>query len=318
MKKPKDDKFALFGRDIFGDPLKQIGGIMQQRYIFPPFTVLDGKSSTWLSRKRAWIGLGIQSEIGREGKAHKSAINGKAQSKEIIKRFESAGMGVSIFDPVLCELMYSWFCPSNGQIVDPFAGGSVRGIVATVLGYKYWGCDLSSPQIKANKIQGAQISPTNSPIWVCGDSTQEMKKAPNSDFIFSCPPYADLEVYSKDPRDLSNMDYPTFLKNYKLIISHCYERLKNNRFACFVVGDVRDKKGHYRGLVADTINIFRDCGFKLYNDIILINPSGSLCIRAGISFDATRKLGKMHQNVLLFVKGDPKAVTRLINKEEIK
>ena len=42
--------------------------------------------------------------------------------------------GTSIFDPVLCELAYRWFCPPGGVVLDPFAGGSVRGIVASKLG----------------------------------------------------------------------------------------------------------------------------------------------------------------------------------------
>lgn len=40
--------------------------------------------------------------------------------------------GTSIFDPVLCELAYRWFTPADGSILDPFAGGSVRGIVAAL------------------------------------------------------------------------------------------------------------------------------------------------------------------------------------------
>lgn len=33
----------------------------------------------------------------------------------------------SVFDPVLCEVAYTWFCPKGGAILDPFCGGSVRG-----------------------------------------------------------------------------------------------------------------------------------------------------------------------------------------------
>lgn len=322
MKRKKDDsgEFSLFGKDIFGEPVKQIGGIMQQRYIFPPFTVLDGRLGPWLDRKRVWISLGIKSELGRES-IPATAIRAKGGgSPDIRKKFESAGIGVSIFDPVLCELMYSWFCPPGGQVVDPFAGGSVRGIIAALLGFKYWGCDLSFRQIEENKIQAQDLCGGNKPVWICGDSLKEVKKAPEADFIFTCPPYADLEVYSNDPRDLSNMDYPAFLESYKGIIANCYEKLKEDRFACFVVGDVRDKKGYYRGLVADTINVFRDCGFQFYNDVVLINPAGSLSIRAGNSFNATRKLGKMHQNVLIFVKGNPRIatqnITNLLKEEE--
>jgi hypothetical protein len=42
--------------------------------------------------------------------------------------------GTSIFDPVLCELAYAWFSPPGGIVLDPFAGGSVRGMVASKLG----------------------------------------------------------------------------------------------------------------------------------------------------------------------------------------
>jgi hypothetical protein len=48
--------------------------------------------------------------------------------------------GASIFDPVLCELLYKWFCTNGGSVLDPFAGGSVRGVVG-ILGYPY-GIDL--------------------------------------------------------------------------------------------------------------------------------------------------------------------------------
>ena len=300
---------------------------MKRRYIWPPLTVLNGKQGEWLTRKRAWLALGIQGGLGRE---HMEAPKSKADIKkgssnnickgtspDIRKKFEAAGSGVSIFDPVICELMYSWFCPPGGQIIDPFAGGSVRGIVANLLGYQYWGVDLSSQQINANKKQAKDICPQKPPQWICGDSREEIPKAPKADFIFSCPPYADLEVYSDDPRDLSNMEYVDFLESYKTIISHCYSKLKENRFACFVVGDVRDKKGYYRGLVADTINVFRECGFQLYNDIVFITPVGSLSVRAGNFFNATRKLGKQHQNILVFIKGNPRKATHdIIGQKE--
>src|SRR6185295_8430413 len=33
---------------------------------------------------------------------------------------EQSQTGTSIFDPVLCELAYKWFCPPGGSILDPF------------------------------------------------------------------------------------------------------------------------------------------------------------------------------------------------------
>ena len=401
--------------------------------------------------------------------------------------------GTSIFDPVLCEVAYRWFCPPHGLIIDPFAGGSVRGIVAGYLGYKYTGIDLSGDQLKANRTQwdrirermerpeddatirisakslkqlftpcspdfirdvchahccesskkgtlitihpteekritelggvvedgllvsknkvnkcsfkddcdlctlhgspdkpfGCVVSPftitknntlivrnryrmlkcfkgpgaqpayqahrlslvslfgeemtsdiirrvedgedgfsvetkqgtidklkRNDAIkkgangksggveWIEGNSETYKLAKESADLIFSCPPYFDLEKYSDDKKDLSNMTWPGFLKSLQTIAQNCFLWLKPNRFAAFVIGDIRDKKtGHYRRFVAEFTQIMNRAGLSLYNEAILINSLGSLPLRAGRVFKASRKLGKTHQNILIFVKG---------------
>lgn len=45
-------------------------------------------------------------------------------------------------------------------------------------------------------------------------------------------------------------------------------------------------------------------GYKYYNELILVNSAGTLALRSGKQMQASRKVGKMHQNVLVFVKGD--------------
>lgn len=221
---------------------------------------------------------------------------------------EDGSTGTSIFDPVLCELAYRWFCPPNGTVLDPFAGGSVRGIVASFLGRVYHGVDLRGEQIEANIAQ-ASIARDPYPKWYVGDSRNiaEICGHVQADFIFSCPPYADLEIYSDDPRDLSTMEYADFLAAYREIIAAAAGLLKQDRFACFVVGEVRDKKGHYRNFVGDTIEAFKAAGFHYYNEAILVTQLGSLPIRVNSQFLSSRKMGKTHQNILVFVKGRGKA-----------
>lgn len=315
-----NNTFQLFGTDLLGEEIKQPSrGIIADRFEFPPFSVLNAREGAWQERKRAWLAMGIQGEVGR---GNNTLSMGKAtglymyHKNEYLERGEkacgdipAAGNGTSIFDPTLCEISYRWFCPPSGQILDPFAGGSVRGLVAGLLGYKYHGIDLRKEQIDANEAQRATIAPDAPISWVCGNSMEEMNNAPEADFIFSCPPYGDLERYSDDPLDLSTMEYHTFLAAYKRIILRCFQKLKDNRFACFVVGDFRDKRnGMYRGFVADTINAFREVGMPLYNDAILVTCVGSLPVRVTGQFQASRKLGKTHQNVLVFCKGDPRKV----------
>ena len=340
--------------DLFGEKqIEKKGGKLSGTFILPPFSILDARQGWWKRRKRMWVALGIQSEVGRdvipggggpnsamhrstgkygEGKQAKTYNSGGpgTLSKQFKQRLAPGGggggcwlggrhtataeeynvttpegSGTSIFDPVLCELAYRWFCPRNGQVVDPFAGGSVRGIVASCLGLEYWGCDLRDVQIKANVEQGRSIVPDRLPTWVCGDSNEMLGTAPTADLIFSCPPYGDLEVYSGDPNDLSNMSREAFGAAYDSIINKAAEKLRDNRFAVFVTGNYRDpKSGVLRDLASETTRAFKRAGMRLWNDAILVTAAGSLPIRTTKQFNHSRKLGRTHQNVMVYVKGD--------------
>jgi len=227
--------------------------------------------------------------------------------------------GTSIFDPVLCELVYRWFCPPGGTVLDPFAGGSVRGLVASKLGLQYVGLDLSARQCAANEQQAEVIcgEADPRPVWIVGDAANldTLVGDMEADLVFSCPPYGDLEVYSEDPADLSTMDWPDFLRVYRLIIGRAVARLRENRFACFVVGDFRDKQGFYCNFPGETVAAFQDAGARLYNEAVLVTAVGSLPIRVGKQFASGRKLGKTHQNVLVFYKGDPKRIRQEFPQE---
>jgi len=289
--KPKN--VDLFGNEIVEDV------ILRDKFIEPPFSVLDTKSASWRNRQKQWKGLGIKSEIGRSSAViHMDTTSKKNNSTEY----------VSIFDPALCEVLYHWFVPENGKILDPFAGGSVRGIVANYLGYKYTGIDIRKEQIESNVEQGLEIlNENNQPNWIVGDSDKVLSSSDNFDFsqqfdfVFSCPPYADLEVYSDLDGDISNMDYHEFLSAYESIISKSCALLKNGGYACFVVGEVRDKSGNYIGFVPDTIRAFQKCGMKFYNEAILLNAIASASMRANGNMKS-QKLVKVHQNILIFKK----------------
>ena len=315
---------------------------ISERFLFSPFSVLSARTKEWQNRKKFWIQrVGIRSSQSRENAkitgAFSSSVpkyyNFKADCEKKLGRelsnkdFEenylrkylkpesiitntNTGAFLSIFDPVLCELMYYWFCPTAGKVLDPFAGGNVRGIIATLLGYEYTGIDLRQEQIDVNLKSFYDIFEKYSvpiPKWICGDS-MEIDSLVNEeyDMIFSCPPYFDLEIYDENnPKDISNMSYEKFLECYYSIIKKSASMLKNNRFAVFVVGDVRDKKtGMYRNFVSETISAFNSAGLHLYNEMILVQQIGSAALRVGRQFTRRRKVCKTHQNVLCFYKGD--------------
>lgn len=335
--------------DLIGDPNDGLGdgsgsdehGSLSDRFLIPPFSVFSAREGWWQDRKRQWIALGIRSEEGRgenmlgfseaanramAGKAYPggkkptaTSYSGQAGLNEIMGN--GAETGTSIFDPVLCEIAYRWFSPKGGVVLDPFAGGSVRGIVAAKLGRQYVGNDLRAEQVEANRRQADDIMGADEaqPVWSCGDSRniERLCEGVQADFIFSCPPYADLEVYSDDPADLSTLGYEEFRAAYREIIAAACRMLKPNRFACFVVGEVRGKDGAYYNFVGDTVQAFIDAGLKLYNEAILVTAVGSLPIRAGKQFSASRKLGKTHQNVLVFLKGDAKKATAALGEIDV-
>jgi len=589
------------------------------RFGVPPFTVLDARQGYWQDRKRSWLALGMQSEIGRGGNLLARSLHERVamltkgtkysdvksfidaqrkaglsdveiEAKAMAMKAGGAQTGTSIFDPVLCEMAYRWFCPPGGRILDPFAGGSVRGIVAAWLGRDYVGIDLRAEQVAANRQQweaiaskAGTISPSHpvisdsgaptpvqaidgyffkrddyfqfgganggkvramiklaegakgiitcgdrlstqipraalvakalglpcrihtakgpftpgmseakaagavilqhgpgrlsqvkaeakkdaakegftlipwglehpeapeltatqvqpipktakrivvpvgsgmtlcgilkaiarkdapplpilgvvlggnvekrldeyapvnwrdmvklikskqeyhaeapaadqnfhgvpldpiyeakcvpflkpgdllwivgrrsdppaapknkgKPEWVVGDSVVELDdafdKREKFDFVWTCPPYGSLERYSDNPADLSTMTYEKFIEALELIVAKACARLKDNRFAGIVIGDIRDKDGIYRNFVSHTIEAFRLAGMKLYNEAILVTAVGSLPLRIGKMFNGSRKLGKAHQQCLIFVKGDPKKATQAIGEVE--
>lgn len=235
------------------------------------------------------------------------------------ERSSLSGGGTSVFDPCVCEMDYTWYTAAGDEILDPFAGGSVRGIVAHQLGRTYTGIELRPEQVNANRLQAAEIIGDNPPEWICGDSANmdALLGGRTFDHIMTCPPYGDLEQYSDNPADISNMDDDEFDATYRAIIANAVEHLRDNRFATVVVGNYRDRKGYLRDLSGITIRAMEDAGARYYNDQILVTPAGSLPIRTRKQFESSRKIGRRHQYVLTFVKGDPRKATERIGAVQL-
>lgn len=278
-------------------------GSMVDNFGQPPFSVLDTRKGDWLERKRQW----------------KKLIADNAESRTNAKAYTFGEQtGVSLLDPVMSEIIVNWFGAKNMSVLDPFAGDTVFGFVAGSSGMKFTGIELRKEQADLNQ---QRCNDAKLDCKYINDSSENMFNHVDKesfDLIFTCPPYADLEVYSDNPKDLSNMSHSDFFIIYKDILTKTFLALKQNRFAVVVMGEVRDKKGMYIGTIPKTIDIMEQAGYVYYNEIILINSIGTLPLRAGKSMRATRKIGKMHQNILVFVKGDPKKASKELGDIKIK
>lgn len=287
--------------------------LLKDKYGWPPFSVINTISHDWQRRKDEWEVLFKDSTIGRDVKRYNATPTNTFSARGAdAKQAES----ISEFDPYLAELMCRWFSNEGDTILDPFAGGCVRGVVASVLGREYEGIDLNLEQVMANEAQLKDLKDkyTNlagNAYWYWGDSDEELICEPYAQMVFTCPPYYNLEQYTKDPKDLSRQpSYAEFLHKYSSILYKATQCLEDNSFFVIVVSEVREEprgieKSNFVGLVPDTISILRDkCSLHYYNEIIIMNNIGSLPIRAPKYFDQSRKIGRMHQNCLVFYKGD--------------
>ena len=132
--------------DIAQDYTEKTPSSLREKFIVPPFSVLDARNGDWQKRKKAWL------KIIDSGKGRSDTLLGKGLMELANKGGGNTTLtGTSIFDPVLCEVLINWFSPKGGKIIDPFAGGSVRGIVSSYLQREYYGNDLSAEQIEENK-----------------------------------------------------------------------------------------------------------------------------------------------------------------------
>lgn len=411
-------------------PAPEAGRTLAERFLVPPFSLLDARQGYWQTRKRAWLSLGIRSELGRgeqlaDGQAAFSdrvdsnilearrVADGEDRTKGSRRtspggsprpatrvgddgrtvRGDGAGRpihavpgggagarsvwlgstadgsrapspgavndssrraadqrsnltgapplpewahngtehmasGTSIFDPVLCEVALRWFCPPGGRVLDPFAGGSVRGVVASLLGRAYTGVDLSAAQVAANREQAAELcrqtlagDPAPPPEWYVGDSRNLGTILPHVepfDLLFTCPPYFDLEVYSDDPADLSQAaSCAAFVDGLAQVLTAAAARLADDRFAVVVMGEARDRTGSLHGLIPGTVEAAWRAGLQYHNEAILVTMVGSLPLRVGRAFETSRKLGRTHQTVLVFVKGDARAAAAACGPVEV-
>lgn len=306
-------------------------------FIIPPFSVLDTRTGYWQQRKKLWREhIGAINGETREGitfspeMCYPQLYTHFGQIRDTLpvkmnftqyldtlpeeqleqERQKNLAAGVSLFDPVLSEILCQWFTPhAHSYICDPFAGDTQKGMVFAMLGHRFTGIELRAEQVEANRrnLEGRDLDCT----YICDDGRNIRKhiEADTQDLLFSCPPYFDLEQYSDLPEDASNQrTYNAFMQILAEGLRGGWECLHNNRFAILVVGDVRNHltQGYY-DFAGDLIRIFKSFGATLLNRFVLVEQIGSSCLRARNNFQR-RKATKTHQDVLVFFKGNPENI----------
>jgi len=266
-----------------------------------PLTVLNTTRREWQARRRAWLDAGIDDGDGREHITEWPTIT----TEEGI-RWQRR---VSIFDPVLAEVLILWHTRPGDVILDPFAGGPVRGLVAAHLGRRYIGVDISPRQVYANRARLADWEArgllTGSATWHTGPAQRVLPELPGEsvDYVLTCPPYHNLERYTDHPEDLSAMTWEEYVHAVQVITRETARLLRPHRWATWVTGDLRDPRGHLRRLPAMVDTAHEQAGMLLVNDQIVVTPLGG---KYGVLWRswAGRSATRVHQHAHTYIKGD--------------
>ena len=273
-------------------------GILAEKFLIPPFSIFDSRQEYWQKRKRLW------KEVMGSLAETREMLLAKGENNILMRGINE---GVSQFDPVLTEVIYQWFIPEGGAILDPFAGGQTRSFVASTLGFAYHGVEIRQEQIDVNKRAIELAGIEKKPVFYHGNSKDIDNLLPREtkvDLIFTCPPYYDLEIYSGGEGDISaKQSYEEFMRDYETIFTKAVKYLNDNRFVILMLGDVRDKRGFYRNFLGENISLFKRLGFELYNEMIYVETTGTAPFRAERNM-RNRKVVKTHQNVYAFMRGD--------------
>lgn len=282
--------------DVAGDP-----------FPMPPVDVIDARRGWWQARRRRWI---ERIGDGRETREHlgeqRPARAGTAMGTMGLRA------GGSGFDPVLADLLYRWYAPPGGLVLDPFAGGATRGLVAAHWGLAYVGVDVRADQVAANAAAAEAVGPLpGSARWVHGDARRldELDVPDQVDLVLTCPPYGGLERYSDQPDDLSTLDPDAYRAAHADVVRQACGRLVDGGWAVWVVGEARLPDGSLQGIVPDTHRALRDAGLRVTAEAVLLTPLGNAHLRAVRPFHARRTLTRAHQTVLVACAGDPADAT---------
>ena len=244
---------------------------------------------------------------------HLKEVRGESTREGTLKSFGGAGTRTkytattSYFNPKLCKIIYSSYCPQNGSIFDPFSS-VVRPYMAKLLDYQYVGCEIRKDEYdKIQRIVNDGTLFSTSSVELLNIDCRTFESEKKFDLVFTCPPYWNLEHYSDNPGDLSDIsNYDEFLKEMGAVYAKCSSVMHDESFCCFVVADFRDYSEGRKLIerlvpfVSDMIHCGERNGLYLYDKVILKKPLGTAPSR--LKLWNNRKTVRIHEELLVFRK----------------
>ena len=154
-------------------------------------------------------------------------------------------------------------------VLDPFGGVGTTAMAATELGRRATCVEQNADyvQVIRNRCNGTR------PTVIHGDSRNLDFITDNSvGVVVTSPPYWNKANYGKSRANLGNEAiYPRFFDNIRPVFEECFRVLMPGRKLCLVTANVNQHTDHGLltfPLAADFLNLLRDVGFFVVNEIV--------------------------------------------------
>lgn len=207
---------------------------------------------------------------------------------------------MSEFNPVLAEHIVRYWSLPGAKVVDPFSGRATRSIVTSKLGREYYGYEISPSTYQRVETRcksiGVEATHYLSDGTLLAETPDEF-----ADFIYTCPPYFNIEKYESTDGQLSDInEYDQFYEKIKTCAQNCFRVAKPGTFCVWVVGDFRHKTSliDFHG---DTKRAFVEAGYD-YHDIVILENISPFAVWKAYQCACLRYTPKTHEYIMVFRK----------------
>ena len=214
---------------------------------------------------------------------------------------------ISIFPRDILDKLLDFYTVEGDVFLDPFAGHNSRMSPSYNKYRHYIGYDISHDFMEFNRELAKKLlrdNPKGTSIVLKEQDSRTIDEPDNSaDFIFSSPPYWNLEWYGDEKEQLGKLSYNDFMRDITIIYQQCYRVLKPGKFCIINVNDFR-KGGKYYSYHVDTVNALKSVGFEQFDHLIMKYPNA---MRKSFPNQILEEklLPKIHEHLLVFIKPDP-------------
>lgn len=288
--------------------------VMLQRFGFIPHSVLHlkrgalHKSMYHLAAERAQ-NMRVSSER-RIDATKSSKAREKAEQRRRAGMFgsitEMSGSSnretVSVMSPELVDFFVRYYSQPGAVYLDPFAGHGIRMQVAALRGLDYYGGDASHEYVRFMHAVLPRLTLADGQhIEVRQGDSRHAEWVPDGigDFLFTSPPYWDVEFYGPEAEQLgTGHSYDEFLEGLTDVFKAWHPKFKPGAYVCVNVNDLR-RDSSFIPYHADVYTVLRRAGYTLVDTWIVEGLIAGLPKAFAVSFNMRRIAPKLHEYVII-------------------